>query len=187
MVSAAEYIRRKLREDSILTRALTFDPTKNTQNYDLVLVGHSLGAGTAAILAILLKQEHPNLSCFAYSPPGGLLRYVGEGGGGEGVMDSGGNGSGWSSWVVIKHTHTHTHIIPHHTPLSPPSPPHSMPAVEYTRSFITSVVVGKDVVPRIGLHQMESMRADLINAIQRSKDPKVTTVALLCPLHLFNQ
>lgn len=51
--------------------------------------------------------------------------------------------------------------------------PYSMPAVEYTRGFITSVVVGKDVVPRIGLNQMEAMRADLINAIKQSKDPKV--------------
>ncbi|XP_063850553.1 diacylglycerol lipase-alpha-like isoform X2 [Scylla paramamosain] len=125
MVSAAEYIRRKLRDDNILSRALSFDPARGTQTYDFVLVGHSLGAGTAAILAILMKQEHPNLSCFAYSPPGGLL---------------------------------------------------SMPAVEFTRSFITSVVVGKDVVPRIGLHQMETMRADLINAIQRSKDPKWKTI-----------
>lgn len=49
----------------------------------------------------------------------------------------------------------------------------SMPAVEYSKSFITSVVVGKDVVPRIGLHQMEALRADLINAIKRSVDPKV--------------
>ncbi|XP_071524399.1 diacylglycerol lipase-alpha-like, partial [Panulirus ornatus] len=126
MVSAAEYIRRKLRDDNILTRAFGFDTARGTQVYDLVLVGHSLGAGTAAILAILLKQEHPNLSCFAYSPPGGLL---------------------------------------------------SMPAVEYTRAFITSVVVGKDVVPRIGLHQMEAMRADLISAIQRSKDPKWKTIS----------
>jgi hypothetical protein len=44
------------------------------QGYDLVLVGHSLGAGTAAILAILLQQEYPRLHCYAYSPPGGLLR-----------------------------------------------------------------------------------------------------------------
>lgn len=50
----------------------------------------------------------------------------------------------------------------------------SMPAVEYSQSFITSVVVGKDVVPRIGLHQMEALRADLINAIKRSVDPKVS-------------
>lgn len=57
-----------------------------------------------------------------------------------------------------------------------------MPAVEYSKSFITSVVVGKDVVPRIGLHQMEALRADLINAIQRSVDPKWKTIActLIC-------
>ena len=48
-----------------------------------------------------------------------------------------------------------------------------MPAVEYTKKFITSVVVGKDVVPRIGLHQMEALRADLISAIQGSQNPKV--------------
>lgn len=52
-----------------------------------------------------------------------------------------------------------------------------MQAVEYSKSFITSVVVGKDVVPRIGLHQMEALRADLINAIKRSVDPKWKTIA----------
>lgn len=51
-----------------------------------------------------------------------------------------------------------------------------MPVVEYSKSFITSVVVGKDVVPRIGLHQMESLRADLINAITRSIDAKVSNL-----------
>lgn len=57
-----------------------------------------------------------------------------------------------------------------------------MPAVEYSKSFITSVVVGKDVVPRIGLNQMETFRADLINAIKRSVDPKWKTIActLIC-------
>lgn len=48
-----------------------------------------------------------------------------------------------------------------------------MPAVQYSKEFTTSVVLGKDVVPRIGLHQLEALRADLINAIQRSVDPKV--------------
>lgn len=53
-----------------------------------------------------------------------------------------------------------------------------MPVIEYSKTFITSVVVGKDVVPRIGLHQMESLRADLINAISRSIDPKVNLHSL---------
>ena len=45
--------------------------------------------------------------------------------------------------------------------------------MEYTKSFVTSVVLGKDVVPRIGLHQLESLRHDLIYAIHKSTDPKV--------------
>jgi sn1-specific diacylglycerol lipase len=32
-----------------------------------------LGAGTAVILAIKLRDEYPNLRCIAYSVPGGLL------------------------------------------------------------------------------------------------------------------
>jgi len=42
-----------------------------------VITGHSLGAGTAAILACLLKSKYRDLKCFAFSPPGGLVRYVG--------------------------------------------------------------------------------------------------------------
>lgn len=125
MVQAAVYIKNKIEEEDLIQRALRHNPERNTQNFGLVLVGHSLGAGTAAILAILLKPEHPSLVCYSFSPPGGLL---------------------------------------------------SMPAVEYTKSFITSVVVGKDVVPRIGLYQMEALRADLINAIKRSIDPKWKTI-----------
>lgn len=50
----------------------------------------------------------------------------------------------------------------------------SMPIVEYSKEFVTSVIVGKDVVPRIGLSQMEALRADLINAIKKSQKPKVS-------------
>ncbi|XP_039297973.1 diacylglycerol lipase-alpha [Nilaparvata lugens] len=74
MVHAAVYIRDKLSSESILTRALSTSIKKSGEPFSLVLVGHSLGAGTAAILAILLRQSHPDLQCFAYSPPGGLLR-----------------------------------------------------------------------------------------------------------------
>jgi len=48
--------------------------SEDSSDYGLVIVGHSLGAGTAAILAILLHEDYPSLHCFAYAPPGGLLR-----------------------------------------------------------------------------------------------------------------
>lgn len=169
MVQAAEYIKKKLAEESLITKALnkvspwsllcvrlpllkarikfsfyrklshckrsenhceqraknnidSQDPERGTHQFGLTLVGHSLGGGTAAILGILLRPEYPDVECFTYGPPGGLL---------------------------------------------------SEPAQIYTQEFVTSVVVGKDVVPRIGLNQMESLRSDLMHAIKRSVDPKV--------------
>lgn len=76
MVQAAVYIKNKLEEENLIQRALNHNTGRDTHNFGLVLLGHSLGAGTAAILAILLKPQYPSLVCFSYSPPGGLLRYV---------------------------------------------------------------------------------------------------------------
>ncbi|XP_070190358.1 diacylglycerol lipase-alpha-like isoform X2 [Littorina saxatilis] len=121
MVQAALYIKRKLIEDKILDMAWERDEGRDVAKYDLVCVGHSLGAGTAAILAILLKEQYPTLHCYAFSPPGGLL---------------------------------------------------TLPCVEETKSYITSVVVGKDIVPRIGLPQLEMLRTDIINLIKSSQKSK---------------
>jgi len=40
------------------------------KDYPLVLCGHSLGAGCASILALMLRASFPSLRCFAYEPPG---------------------------------------------------------------------------------------------------------------------
>ncbi|KAF2901647.1 hypothetical protein ILUMI_04542, partial [Ignelater luminosus] len=131
MVSAAEYILEKIKSEKLLQRAHNYRTAIGTKSYGLVIVGHSLGAGIASILGILLRNEYPNLMCYCYSPPGGLL---------------------------------------------------SMAAMEYTKSFTISVVLGKDVVPRLGLNQMEALRADLINAIKRSVDPKwkIISCGVMC-------
>lgn len=131
MIEAAVYIQTELAKNKIIERALSFDIEKNTQSYTIVLVGHSLGAGVCSILSILLKQsKYPDLTCYAYSPPGGLLSYE---------------------------------------------------LVEHSKSYITSVVLGKDIVPRLGLRQMESLRYDLIHAIKESQDPKYKIIGgVLC-------
>ena len=44
------------------------------QDYQLIVTGHSLGAGVAGILAVLLKPAYPGLHCFTYSSPGCIFR-----------------------------------------------------------------------------------------------------------------
>ncbi|KAJ8358516.1 hypothetical protein SKAU_G00150410 [Synaphobranchus kaupii] len=55
MVFSAEYIKKKLEQNMILSQAFGRDLGKGTKHYGLVIVGHSLGAGTAAILSFLLR------------------------------------------------------------------------------------------------------------------------------------
>jgi len=40
------------------------------KDYDLILCGHSLGAGCASILSLILRPSFPSVRCFAYEPPG---------------------------------------------------------------------------------------------------------------------
>lgn len=49
------------------------DELQDCRGFDLVVCGHSLGAGAAALLTMLLRSEWPQVRCLAYSPPGGLL------------------------------------------------------------------------------------------------------------------
>ncbi|XP_004459752.1 diacylglycerol lipase-beta isoform X2 [Dasypus novemcinctus] len=43
------------------------------KEYRLVIVGHSLGAGAAALLGIMLRSAYPQVRCYTFSPPRGLL------------------------------------------------------------------------------------------------------------------
>lgn len=53
--------------------------------------------------------------------------------------------------------------------------------VEHSKSFITSVVLGKDIVCRLGLRQLESLRYDLIHSIKENEDPKYKIISsMLC-------
>ncbi|KAF3832699.1 hypothetical protein F7725_026364 [Dissostichus mawsoni] len=126
MVFSAEYIKKKLEQEMILSQAFGRDLNKGTMHYGLVIVGHSLGAGTAAILSFLLRPQYPTLHCYSYSPPGGLF---------------------------------------------------SEDAMEYSKEFVTSVVLGKDLVPRLGLSQLEGFRRHLLEVLQKSNKPKWRIIA----------
>lgn len=53
---------------NLLTKDLKNLP--DVSNYKLVILGHSLGAGVASILSLLLKPTYNHIRCIAYSCPG---------------------------------------------------------------------------------------------------------------------
>ncbi|PAA91300.1 hypothetical protein BOX15_Mlig017918g1 [Macrostomum lignano] len=119
MVRTAIYIQSTLAKRRLIEQALD-EP--NCQNFDLILTGHSLGAGIASILGLLMRPIYgQRLQVLAFSPPGGLL---------------------------------------------------SLSALNYSKEFITSVVVGKDVIPRVGLPQLEQLRSSLVRLISSCERPK---------------
>lgn len=68
MLKTVTKVIKKLEDENILEQAFS-----KVDNYNLVLTGHSLGAGCACILSILLREKYPTLQCFCYSPTGALL------------------------------------------------------------------------------------------------------------------
>ncbi|XP_052787526.1 diacylglycerol lipase-beta-like [Mya arenaria] len=68
MYQSAKYIRNKLIADATLDIAF-----HRAKGYRLVITGHSLGAGVAALLAMEMRPMYPNIICFAFAPPGELV------------------------------------------------------------------------------------------------------------------
>ncbi|WKY03093.1 hypothetical protein Q1695_016414 [Nippostrongylus brasiliensis] len=68
MMMSARYVFDTLRKHQVLE-----DLAVLNSNYGLVVCGHSLGAGVASLLTLLLKQEHPEVRCFAFAPPGCVI------------------------------------------------------------------------------------------------------------------
>ena len=96
MIQCASQILLELDEQNIFDNHLAETP-------NIVVTGHSLGAGVAVILALILKTRYSNVKCFAYSLPGGLL---------------------------------------------------CPKANQVAKEICTSVVVGKDMIPRLGLRKI---------------------------------
>lgn len=85
MVRAADRIRDQLEQVEVLKRIFygrSSSPSITTplhddwarySHYRMTVIGHSLGAGAAVILAMMLRATHPNLQCFAYGTPASVL------------------------------------------------------------------------------------------------------------------
>lgn len=68
MLRSARYVLETLREYNILG-----DLTAMFPDYNIVVCGHSLGAGVATLLTLLLKQTYESIQCFSFSPPGCVI------------------------------------------------------------------------------------------------------------------
>lgn len=126
---AASYIYKKLINDGILNQAFSIAP-----EYKLVITGHSLGAGAAAVLAVLLRNSFPTLQCYAFSPPGGLL---------------------------------------------------SKALADYSKTFVMSVVLGKDLVPRLSIPNMEDLKRRILKIVSNCNKPKYRILLQGCWYEVF--
>ncbi|XP_038591363.1 diacylglycerol lipase-beta [Micropterus salmoides] len=129
MSQAAGYIYKKLVNDGILNQAFSIAP-----EYKLVITGHSLGAGTASLLAILLRNSFPTLQCYSFSPPGGLL---------------------------------------------------SKSLADYSKDFVVSVVLGKDLVPRLSIPNMVDLKKRILKIVSNCNKPKYRILLRGCWYELF--
>ena len=71
MVEAALNIYRELLAKHVINQAFSQCP-----DADIVVTGHSLGAGTATILGFILRARYPNTYVYSYGPPGGLINKI---------------------------------------------------------------------------------------------------------------
>ena len=68
MLASTEWLYRDMKRHGKLNKILA-----EYEGYKLRIVGHSLGAGIAAILSVLLRPKYPDLRCLAFSPPGCVM------------------------------------------------------------------------------------------------------------------
>jgi len=91
------------------------------KDYDLVLCGHSLGAGCAFLVGIHLRCYFPTLKCYSFSPPGALV---------------------------------------------------SSEIAEKSRDWCISTVCGKEMIPRMTLNTIETLRDDMVHLGTFCRKPK---------------
>lgn len=104
--------------------AMSRPPSKGAwAGYNLIVCGHSLGAGCAFLMSIYLRKYFSRLQCWAFSPPGGLA----------------------TSALCAE-------------------------ACEWC----TSVVCGREMIPRLTLLTFERLRDDIVYSAVRSKKPKLS-------------
>ncbi|KAL9185551.1 hypothetical protein ACHAXT_003328 [Thalassiosira profunda] len=74
VLECTNWLHEDLQRHNVLQRLLLGENAEFA-DYQLRIVGHSLGAGIGVILGLMYRNTYPNLRCICYSPPGGLLTW----------------------------------------------------------------------------------------------------------------
>jgi sn1-specific diacylglycerol lipase len=72
---SADWVFKDLERHRILDKLLLTSDCRYP-SYQLYVAGHSLGAGCAAILALMLKPKFPSLKCLCFEPPAVMSAHV---------------------------------------------------------------------------------------------------------------
>lgn len=92
------------------------------EGWQMLVVGHSLGAGAAALISLQLLDSIPGLRCFSYSCPGALV---------------------------------------------------SRNLAHAMANFTTTIVVGKDAVPRASVTNLGRLMDEMVTSLARCRQPKL--------------
>ena len=68
VLTRAKWLYNDIRKKEVLKKIYSQD--SEYRDFNLVVVGHSLGGGCAQALSLMLRPAFPSLRCFAYEPPG---------------------------------------------------------------------------------------------------------------------
>ncbi|XP_065884643.1 diacylglycerol lipase-beta-like [Dysidea avara] len=115
ILHTAHWVQGVLKDKGVLDKAFSRGP-----NYKLIIVGHSLGAGCASLLSMLLREDYPDLHCYSYSPPCCL----------------------------------------------------NEAAAHYSKQFITTVTLGKDLIARFCVGTSHTLKHDIVSLLQCCTKPK---------------
>lgn len=117
-------------------------PVADLNGPSVVVVGHSLGAGVAALLTLLLRAEWPAVRCWAFAPPGARARAP--------------NFVRLPCWrEVVSNTWARANT----------GALMSESLAAHCASFCTSVVLGKDIVARLTLPALRRLSISLVGAV----------------------
>lgn len=79
MLRSAQHILQDLESRNLIQKAVASleigyqSPHQPPDSYQLVVTGHSLGAGAAVLLTFLLKAKYPHVQCYSFGTPGSCV------------------------------------------------------------------------------------------------------------------